>query len=174
MTERTDFADISILPSRLGLDAERDARERRELLVARCSARLIGVFADEAESVATWKEPSPLPRSPKSVLGVVSVRGHISTVLDPLMLLGEREAREAARYSFIITLRGDEQLALAVERAERIVEIFADEVEPLSASASAGAVRGLVQMDGKLVAVLDVRQLFAAATEGAERRRKRN
>jgi purine-binding chemotaxis protein CheW len=175
MTDRIDFADISILPRTLGLGADTDVRERRELLVARCGARLIGVFADEAESVATWKEPSPLPRSPKSVLGVVSVRGRVSTVLDPLMLLGEREEdAEQTGYSFIITLRGDEQLALAVERAERIVEIFADAVEPLSSSSRAGAVRGLVQLDGKLVAVLDVRELFAAATQGIERRRKRN
>lgn len=178
MTEKTDFADISILPRSLGLAEGEDLRERRELLVARCGERLVGVFADEAEHVIAWKQPSPLPGAPKGVLGVVSVRGRISTVLDPLSLLGESRAggddESRASFDFIITLRGDEQLALAVERAERIIEIFADEVETLGSASGATVVRGLLQTEGKLVAVLNVRELFAAAMRGTERRRKRN
>jgi purine-binding chemotaxis protein CheW len=177
MTEKTEFADISILPRTLGLAQAEDERERRELLVARCGERLIAVFADEADRVIAWKPPSPLPNAPKSVLGVVSVRGRISTVLDPLSLLGERRAAVddwGTTFDFIITLRGEEQLALAVERAERIIEIFADDVEPLGASSGTAVVRGLLQTEGQLVAVLNVRELFTAAIEGTERRRKRD
>lgn len=150
-------------------------RERRELLIARCGERLIGVFADEADQVVNWKPLSPLPNAPGSVLGVASVRGRISTVLDPLFILGERRAEdfEAAPFDFIITLRGDEQLALAVERAERIIEIFIDDIEPFGSSGGAGLVRGILQTEGKLVAVLNVRELFTAAMQGTERRRKR-
>src|SRR3712207_1819343 len=128
MTDKAEFADISILPRTLGLQSELEtARERRELLVARCGERLIGVFADEADQVFPWKAPSPLPGAPQGVLGVVSARGRISTVLDPLTLLGERRDDVVTPFDFIITLRGDEQLALAVERAERIIEIFEDD-----------------------------------------------
>lgn len=178
MTEKTDFADISILPRSLGLAGAEDARERRELLVARCGERLVAVFADEAEHVIAWKQPTPLPGAPKGVLGLVGVRGRISTVLEPLSLLGERRAGAGdgggGSFNFIITLRGDEQLALAVERAERIIEIFEDDVEPLDSSSGTMVVRGLLQMEGKLVAVLNVPELFAAAMRGTERRRKRN
>src|SRR3954471_10227442 len=112
MTDKTEFADISILPRTLGLADAEDERERRELVVARCGARLIGIFADEADHVSAWKPLTPLPNAPEGVLGVVSVRGRISTVLDPLSLLGERREVEAATpFAFIITLRGDEQLA---------------------------------------------------------------
>ncbi|HEX8173942.1 MAG TPA: chemotaxis protein CheW [Pyrinomonadaceae bacterium] len=177
MTEKTDFTDISILPRTLGLAEAEDTRERRELLVARCGERLIAVFADEAETVVAWKRPSPLPNAPASVLGAVSVRGRISTVLDPLALLGEggtREDEAAASFNFIITLRGEEQLALGVERAERIIEIFADDVRPLGGSNGPAVVRGLLQTDGKLIAVLNVRELFTAAMQGTERRRRRH
>ena len=173
MADRTEFADIAILPRTLGLSSGDEARERRELLVAHCGERLISIFADEADSVTKWKPPTPLPRAPQGVLGVVSVRGRISTVLDPLALLGERLNDDAAPFSFIITLRGDEQLALAVERVERIIEIFTDTVEPLGSSASASVVRGLVQTEGKIVAVLNVKELFLAAMQGTERRRRR-
>lgn len=174
MADSTEFADISILPRSLGLESETAERERRELLVAHCGGRLIGIFADEAESVTPWKPPTPLPLAPLGVLGVVSVRGRISTILDPLALLGERPHGETAAFSFIVTLRGDEQLALGVERVERIVEIFTDTVEPLASSASASVVRGLVQMDGKLIAVLNAQELFPSVMRGTERRRRRN
>jgi chemotaxis signal transduction protein len=168
-----EFADISILPRTLGQAHEEETRERRELLVARCQERLIGIFADEADNVTPRKRLTPLPGAPRAVLGITSVRGRISTVLDPLMLLGERKANEETGFGFIITLRGDEQLALAVERAERIIEIFTDEVEPLGSRTEASAVRGLLQLEGKLVAVLNPRELFTAALKGSERRRRR-
>jgi purine-binding chemotaxis protein CheW len=173
MTDKTEFADISILPRTLGLAQAEDERERRELLMARCGERLIGIFADEADHVITWKHPSPLPGAPQGVLGVVSVRGRISTVLDPIELLGERQTTDAAPFRFIITLRGDEQLALAVERAERIIEIFTDDLKPLGSSSGASVVRGLLQTEGKLIAVLNIRELFTTAMQGMERRRKR-
>lgn len=175
MADKTGFADISILPRTLGLaTVEDEERERRELLLARCGVRLVGVFADEADHVLAWKEPTPLPGAPQSVLGLVSVRGRISTVLDPLALLGERRKQMPASFAFIITLRGEEQLALAVERVERITEIFTDTIEPLAKAASANAVRGVLQTEGELAAVINTRELFTAALEGTERRRRRS
>jgi purine-binding chemotaxis protein CheW len=172
MADRAEFADISILPRSLGLVTEEALVERRELLIAGSAERLIGIFADEAESVTNWKQPTPLPRAPASVIGVLSVRGRMATVLDPLMLLGERRgADQAAQFGFIITLRGEEQLALAVERVESIIEIKADEVEPFGPASN--MVRGLVQTGGELVAVLNLQELFPAALKGAERRRRR-
>jgi chemotaxis signal transduction protein len=161
----TDFTDISILPRNLGLtdEATEAERERRELLVMRAGARLLGVFADEANGVTEWRRPTPLPRASLAVLGVVSIRGCIWTVLDPLALVGERDPHAEPRTpGFIVSLRGDEQLALAVERAERIIEIFTDEVEPVARGAGAQAVvRGVVQRGRELIAVLDTEQLFA-------------
>jgi purine-binding chemotaxis protein CheW len=177
MTDRaTDFADLSILPRTLGLTetAAEQQRERRELLVFRTGPRLLGVFADEADSVTQWKEPTPLPRAPDAVLGVVSVRGFMLTLLDPLALLGERRGDEPATPSFIVALRGDEQLALAVDRAERIIEIFIDEVEPLARSDAASLLTGVVGRERELIAVLDLKELFMTATRGNERRRRRS
>jgi purine-binding chemotaxis protein CheW len=167
--------DLSILPRTLGLtDDVAEQRERRDLLVVRVGgARLLGVFADEAGSVTEWREPTPLPRAPASVLGVVSIRGLMLTVLDPLQLLGEPPANESPRPAFIVALRGDEQLALAVDCAERIDEIFTDEVQPLTRGAGASVLQGIVQRGRELIAVLDTKELFASAMQGEDRRRQR-
>ena len=182
MEEKDSFKDIPVLPRTLGLAGEADARERRELVVMKSGARLIGLFADEADSVTKSVAPTPLPGAPPAVLGVVSVRGRMLTLLDPAPLFEgvagrppgrtapERPAAPPSR--FIIALRGDEQLALAVERVERITEIFTDEVEAVAHAAE--FVRGIVQSDGALVVVLVPERLFEAAMEGNERRRKRS
>jgi chemotaxis signal transduction protein len=170
-----DFTDLSILPRTLGLTVgAAEQRERRDLLVMRVGgARLLGVFADEAGSVTEWREPTPLPRAAGAVLGVVSIRGLMLTVLDPLQLLGEPSANGSPRPAFIVALRGDEQLALAVDRAEGIEEIFPDEIEPLTRSAGSSILSGLLQHGRELIAVLDTGELFAAAMQGEERRRRR-
>jgi chemotaxis signal transduction protein len=171
--QSNNFTDISILPRTLGLaDESAEARERRDLLVAQVGARLIGVFADEAAGVTEWRVPVPLPRAPQGVLGVVCVRGRMLTVLDPLALLGERREQENGSPLFLIALRGDEQLALAVDRTERILEIFVDEIKAVPHGAS--VVSGIIQRERELIAVLDAQEIFAAAMQGAERRRKRN
>lgn len=163
----------------------------RELLLMRAGGRAFAVFSDEAGAVAAWAKPTPLPHAPASVLGVVSVRGRIRTVLDPLALLDVKtsapvetdaanaldEDSESAASSnpparnFIVPLRGDEQLALAVEAIEHVdappgVEGSRDERrEP--------PVRAAFRHGDTHVLLIDPSQLFEAAMRGTERRRPR-
>ena len=146
----------------------------RELVVAQVGVWNIGVFADEVERVSPWRAPAPLPHAPPAVLGVVSVRGRMLTLLDPATLLGtERAGRAFRSASSIIVLRGDEQLALAVNRVDRNIEVQADEIAPPAEDAPNPVVCGVVRSEHRHTVVLDPRELFAAATHGEERRRQR-
>ena len=131
-----------------------DEQAQRGLLLLRAGARAAAVYEDETDGVVAWREPVPLPHAPPAVLGVVSVRGRMRTVLDPAALLGgtRAEGETAAAPRLLVLLRGDEQLALA-----------ADHAEPVSAPP-----------EGETVHLLDPAHLFAAATQGPERRRRRS
>ena len=151
------------------------SRAACELLLAQAGAWHIGLLASDVESVNPWRLPVPLPHAPPAVLGVVSLRGRMLTVIDPSALLGEGNSKAAkAQPAFIIELRGDEQLALAVTRIDDTIGIFAAEIE-LSTEAAAGAnvMRGIIQGAHGQTIVLDTRELFPAAMRGAERRRSR-
>ncbi len=180
MKEPHDFTDVSILPRTLGLEAGagEDLRERRELLIFHRAERLFGIFADEASDVTKHIKPTPLPRAPPSVFGVVSVRGRMLTLLDPLALVYDKSARlpaqELSANGFVIALRGDEQLALAVDRVEQISEIFVEEIAPLGRTQSSRVIRGVLQHESSLVTILNVEELYTAAMHGAERRRRRS
>ena len=132
-----------------------------------CGPRCFGVFAEEIESIADWRELAPLPDAPQSVLGVASLRGRMFTVIDAAVLLSEPPAAPKK----IVTLRGDEQLALAVSGAGDVIEVKPNELE--NASDADPFVRGLILQTGRSVAILDSLHLFPAAMRGRERRRRR-
>ena len=148
-------------------------RERREIVLVRAGRHWLGVFAEEAAGVERGSRPTPLPHAPAAVLGIVSVRGRILTLIDSLALLGESRAGASldAQPAFILALRGDEQLALAVDSEGQLREIYTSEIEP-PAGAEASIARGTFQDENRRVVILDVARLFDAAVEGMEPRRR--
>ncbi|HEV7904537.1 MAG TPA: chemotaxis protein CheW [Pyrinomonadaceae bacterium] len=179
--------------------AGRPASERRKLFVMRSGARLFAVHADAVEATSENLTPTPLPFAPAPVRGLVSQRGRILTVIDPLLLLPSgahathttpdapppaspptrasaplTPARIVAR---IVALKGDEQLALAVERIEPDLELFDDGDEAATTTRAAPnshpCVRRTIQHPTGAIVLLDTAHLFEAAMQGVERRRRR-
>lgn len=142
----------------------------RKLLLLSVGTILLGIFEDEIATIAEWRQPTPLPHAPPAVLGVVSIQGRMLTVLDPLPLLGKVPNNSGSTWSFLVALRGDEQLALAIER--RVGTIAVSDLNPPPATTSR-AVRGLLSHCDQLVNVVDVHELFPTAVRGGERRRRR-
>jgi purine-binding chemotaxis protein CheW len=163
-------------------DAAPAARQRRLQLV-RAGSSQFGIFADEIAAIVVWRQLTPLPHAPKAVLGVVSVQGRMLTVLDLASLSGveatqfdePNDASGAAAsnaLSSLVALRGDEQLALAVAQVDESIVVdngeFGAQVE------NAGRlILGVLQRDGARIKILNLRELFPAAIQGRQRRRRR-
>jgi chemotaxis signal transduction protein len=149
-------------------------RDTRELFVLTAGGQLFAINAEEADGVAEGLTPAPLPRAPVSVLGVVSVRGRMRTLLYPPALFADtqahaREDSDAPR--FAVALRGDEQLALAADAVEGVVTFNADSLTPSDAEES--PLSATLEEGGRLIQLLDASRLFEAAMRGTERRRPR-
>jgi purine-binding chemotaxis protein CheW len=145
------------------VEGQNDDRTRRDILVARCGTVRLAVFADEVEGVMEWREPTPLPHAPKAILGITSSRGRILTLIDPTRIL-EAGNNQPFERDFIISLRSDEQLALAVEKVERILEIVVETiVMPTSDSKHEPHAVGTISLDTGSILVLNTAELFNAA-----------
>ncbi len=151
----------------------------RRVQLVRAGASQFGIFADEVAAIVAWREPTPLPNAPKAVLGVVSVQGRMLTVLDLASLsaveaVADETPREAAGKipPYLVALRGDEQLALAVEDVDGVIEFPAFELTELRETAGALAL-GVLQSAVGDVNILSLKELFPAAIQGRERRRRR-
>jgi chemotaxis signal transduction protein len=170
----------------------------RTLFVFRAGGRLFAVFDEEVEATAPDLTPAPLPFAPPAVLGVVSLRGRVRTVIDPLRLtdsaaqssdstnddaagddssvagssIDDSSVVRQTQPRLYVALAGDEQLALACDAAEGSFEIAPARVAPDADPHS--HLRGTFERAGERVALLDPARLFDAAMRGTERRRKRS
>ena len=148
----------------------------RDLLLFVAGDRTFGIFSDEVESTAEAKHPTPLPLAPAAVLGIVYVRGRMLTLLDPPALSGGEALTWPPAVPAIISLRGDEQLALAADSFAETITIFSSDIEMPpndEESHTSRAVAGILRHGGEKITVLDVSQLFEAAVQRKERRRRR-
>lgn len=161
--------------------AETGAGDARELLVMRAGGLAFAVHADECECVTPWAEPAPLPDAPPPVLGVVSVRGRMRTVLDPVRLfeaagLAQDSRPAAAPPRLIASLKGDEQLALAFETSRPATLDAGTGTTPAVETTPLAPLPVLATFSdgGETVQLLDASRLFDAAMSGTERRRRRS
>ncbi|MCA1564301.1 MAG: chemotaxis protein CheW [Acidobacteria bacterium] len=173
-------------------EQSRDAARRR-LFVMRTGARRFAVYADEVEATGENLTPTPLPFAPAPVRGVVSRRGRILTLIDPLPLLppvnlnvtlnGATATTGAQTFAppatptpapLVVALKGDEQLALSVQSIEHGIELYDTEASDAAEDAPGSSLlRRTIQHDTHAVALLDPARLFDAAMQGVERRRQR-
>ncbi len=141
--------------------------EKGDLYLFSSGAVKFALFDADVATVAEWCAPTPLPHAPSAVLGVVSIQGRMLTVLDPATLL-EASDDEDSSSGFIVALRGDEQLALAASsKSDELLsgaEMVSDGTGP--------AVLGVIKHNEECIRVLDVKQLFALAIRGRERRQR--
>jgi len=125
----------------------------QRLLSFRVGSLLFGVDESKVATVADWRQPTPLPHAPPAVIGIVSLQGRMLTVLDLRKLIGA-VSTDNTPPQLVIALRGDEQLALAVDTVEGSIESPGD-------------------TNGSPVEVLNVNELFPLAIQGRERRQRR-
>ena len=144
----------------------------RKLQLLQTGSSQFGVFTDEIAALVAWREPAPLPHAPKSVLGVVSIQGRMLTVLDLATLIGREAASSDAPFQHLIALRGDEQLALAVEKLDETIEIAEDYFNEKRENGEL-LVLGVFHREGAEINILNLKELFPTAIQGRERRRRR-
>ena len=151
-------------------DSTPDGAVRRVQLF-RAGSLQFGVLEAQVANVAEWREPTPLPHAPESVLGVVSIQGRMLTVLDLARLSGHETVADEP-YREIISLRDDQQLALAATEVGESIDHSPSDSEA-GTNANDRFVSRVFTYAGAEVRLLNVSELFAAALHGRERRRRR-
>ena len=148
---------------------------RRKLRLFSAGSRQFAVFEEEIATVANWQEPAPLPQAPKSVLGIVSIQGRMLTVLDLAKFAGwevDRSSSHGVHHGGqILALRGDEQLALAIDMLGETIEISEQSLQ--IESKESALVLAVLKQGAHDIHILRVTQLFPSAIQGRERRRRR-
>jgi len=150
-----------------GIHVDDNLQNARELQLLRAGPHWFGIFADEIETTADWRPPTPLPNAPAGVLGIVCIRGRMLIALAAYALV-DRQA-PVTKASKIVALPGDEQVALAVDEVADTIAVNQDGLPP---AAKDTLVIAKITVGDRFVTILNTNELFATVMRGHERRRR--
>ncbi len=110
--------------------------------------------------------PPPIaevPRAPRDVLGVVTVRGEVIAVLDPRRRLELPPAGAAAPARIVVCDVGEGPVGLLVDRVTQVVRLEVSAVEPRPrgvGAAGSEVIAGIGRLDDRLLVLLDAPALL--------------
>ncbi len=73
---------------------------------------------------------TPVPRAPRAVLGIISVRGKMTTLLDLRRLLAVPERRQTKATRVLLVDTGEEVMGVLIDRVMHVIRLKESEVEP--------------------------------------------
>ena len=108
-----------------------------------------------------------LPHAPAWLRGVTNMRGDVLSVVDLRMLLGIAPAEQSADERLVVVKSTTEDIAIGwvVDRVAGIRGIADGEAKPCSALMTgtvASFIQGIIQREGRLIAVLDVNRVLGS------------
>ena len=159
----------------LRLSFDDGMRQAPDEEVARTESFLLLTLSDEryafrvAHALEILQVPPivPVPGAPPAVLGIINFRGRILSVATIHGALGLRRGEPGPAGRIIVTKDLPLNTGILVDGVEGIAEIATGDIQPAPASAGSEETRGIageVYIVGRLVAVLDMKQLCASGS----------
>ncbi len=120
--------------------------------------QLFGIDVRKVQEVLPYQEMTTVPLAPKSVLGLINLRGQIVTAIDLRTRLG-MPGRPSDRLPMNVVL-GDQDclLSLLVDEIREVIEVDEESFEKSPESLSSAArelIRGAYKLEDRLLLVLD-------------------
>ena len=115
---RVGLTLAGLSPQATAPNAPEDRPDVLSVLKFDIGGEVFSVAVDQTEGVVHCPRISPLPAPPHGMVGVASVRGRITLVMD--LSLGANQKAERRR---LILLKGDAQLGLLADRIDGVVAL---------------------------------------------------
>lgn len=124
-------------------------------------------YAVDIERIVEIVRPRPVTRVPnadESIVGIVSLRGTIVTLIDVRSRLRHKKAEETPDTRIIVVDHQGETIGFEVDRVLRVVKIGRNDVEPhpvVHSSEADDSIQGVFRHTGALTILLDFDKLLA-------------
>lgn len=125
-----------------------------------------GIDFKDVQEVLEVKEPTPVPKTPPFILGVINQRGRIITVIDFVLLLGEGEHMEQG--TRIVHLRSDKGNVGLLIRSKLLMDSLPERLVETGKTAERIAIvpdvpleRTIVQKDKTVISLVDGEKIIA-------------
>tara|TARA_Y100001956_G_scaffold82779_1_gene105548 strand:- start:216 stop:773 length:558 start_codon:yes stop_codon:yes gene_type:complete len=142
-----------------------DAGERADFLSFQLASELYGVEINDVEEIRVWEKPTPIPRSPCYVLGVINLRGMVVPVID-LRARFNVGRQEYLPTTVVIVLRssgdeGEKLMGLVVDAVSDVISQGSNELYPaVGDSPVIPYLQGLLNVGDQVMSLLDTQELL--------------
>jgi len=145
-------------------EIEAASTEQIELLTFIIAGEQYAVSIDHLVEIITPRGATPVPNADPTIVGIISLRGTMVTVIDVRRKLRHPQAGIGNDTRIIVAERGSEVLGFEVDRVLRVVKVDSAAVEPhpvVHSSELSEAVRGVFRHANALTILLDLDKLLA-------------
>ena len=146
-----------------------------QLVTFRVGGEEFGLDVFQVHEILRYTEPTPMPKAPAFVEGVLDVRGAVVPVIDLRRRFEVPEYGHDDETRIVLVEFGGERLGLVVDS---VLEVLRAPETSISAppayirGLAAEFVRGIVRLEGRLVILLDLERILSSeeriALEAAE------
>lgn len=150
---------------------EQEAAKERHLLAFQLGSEEYAVPVDQVESIIKPTSITPVPGSTDRVRGIMNLRGRVISVLDLRACLGMEPDDDVPQPKILVVKIGSVTVGVTVDN---VSEVFTLEAASLSAppweirGAGASAIDGVIQIDDRLIASIDLSAVVNTAKEELE------
>lgn len=130
----------------------------RGLLVVEAGGALYGFDRGAVREVVAMAPTTRLPGAPPHVLGILSLRGTVMTIIDLPRRVGGMALREA-HASIVVIHGGGRMLGVAVDEVLDIQPVPIEGLDPAPVADSGALASGLGHFGGRVVIVIDANEL---------------
>jgi purine-binding chemotaxis protein CheW len=127
-----------------------------------------GVDIKSIWEVKGWVETEPLPDAPHDMLGVLNLRGIVIPIHDIRARFGHGGGAVETTNVIIIVSVADRQVGMLVDAVSDIITVTNKDLMPVPDMGNSGGqsvMTGLVNVNGRLVRLLDLTRMFGGHRE---------
>ncbi len=135
----------------------------RQFISFTIGAEEYGVDIMAIREIKGWTATTDLPNTPDYVRGVINLRGAIVPIFDLRTRFGGGTTDATARHVIIVVSVRSRVVGLLVDAVADIITVSTGAIQPvpeLEHKGEAGFLAGLVTVEGRMVALLDLDRLF--------------
>ncbi len=144
--------------------AETTAADQVELLSFVIAGEQYAVLIDHIVEIVTPRDATRVPNADPTIVGIISLRGTIVTIIDVRRKLRHPSAEAGNETRIIVAERAGETLGFEVDRVLRVLKVDSAAIEPhpvVHSSELSEAVRGVFRYGNALTILLDLDKLLA-------------
>lgn len=149
-----------------------EAPDHAQILTFICAGEEYGVAILCVQEIKGWESVTRVPYTPDYLLGVMNLRGVIVPVIDlrRRFALAQR-APDSSTVVIVVRVRtagGEKTAGIVVDAVCEVYSVAPEDIKPtpgLGSPTDVACVRGLTNVDGKMVMLLDIDRLVRSCIE---------